>query len=621
MYGSRSARRDSGGSSDSGGSESVRGRPRAANERASPALYWVPDHALPGGAAALAGSRGGGSKQRNAAPNALQRPTGSWDFAPAGRPPRFAQQTGVVGASPRAATPPGRLPPAARNAPGSARNALPPADDNWYAQPPPGRSSGDAQRDYAPPGRSSGEAQRDYGGRDSVGAPAAGEPLGAGGDARLGALISDNLALLRNLMSGGAVPGAEPAGGDGVGALRSSLGAPMPRRGSSWNGTATAPAALAEEARWESPPMRTRAGRDSYGSSQGRDSYGGAGPGPSGRESYGGSAVGVATVPWPPQPPPRVSESFAGFLRPAPPQAPSRRGAPSGISEYGKEDGDPGAGAPDVLSAALQRRLQQQARELDDARRRTAELEAALEAAYSQADQAIAATAATAAAAASAADAAMSSPALAALLRRVEDAEMRAAHASEEAEVRASDAEARAADAEARAADAEARAAEAEERAAAAEERAQAAAEDAKARISAATSDAMRVQITQRHFDTATNAAAEAIAAAEAHAADAEAAMHDATQAVAAAEARAVAAEAEIPVLRRAAAAAEQALAADRESMRQLTQQLAALQAWSSETAAELRELRNTAARSLTPPPGMPSGGSLDGLLAAVRAS
>jgi hypothetical protein len=82
-----------------------------------------------------------------------------------------------------------------------------------------------------------------------------------------------------------------------------------------------------------------------------------------------------------------------------------------------------------------------------------------------------------------------------------------------------------------------------------------------------------------------------------------------------------VAAEAEIPVLRRAAAAAEQALAADRESMRQLTQQLAALQAWSSETAAELRELRATAARSLTPPPGMPSGGSLDGLLAAVRAS
>ena len=599
MYGSRGTRRDSGGSTDSGGSEGVRGRPRAANERASPALYWVPDHALPGGAPALARGSAGSKQQRNAAPPALPRPTGSWDFAPPGRPPRFAQQTGVVGASPRAATPPGRLPPAVRNAPGSARVPPPPAEDNWYAQPPSARSSGDAQRDY--------------GGRDSALSAAAGEPLGAGGDARLGALISDNLALLRNLMSGGAVPGAEPAGGDGVGALRSSLGAALPRRASSWNGAATAPAPATEE-RWDSPPARTRAGRDSYGSSQGRESYGG----PPGRDSYGGSAVGVATVPWPPQPPPRVSESFAGFLRPAPAPAPSRRVAP-GILEYGEDD--PGAGAPDVLSAALQRRLQQQARELDDARRRTAELEAALEAAHSQADQAIAATAATAAAAASAADAAMSSPALAALIRRVEDAEMRAAQASEEAEGRAADAEARAAEAEERAAAAEERAAAAEERAAAAEERAEAAAEDAKTRIAAATSDALRVQITQRHFDTATNAAAEAIAAAEAHAADAEAAMNAATQAVAAAEARAVAAEAEIPVLRRAAAAAEQALAADRDSMRQLTQQLAALQAWSSETAAELRELRATAARSLTPPPGMPSGGSLDGLLAAVRAS
>jgi hypothetical protein len=46
--------------------------------------------------------------------------------------------------------------------------------------------------------------------------------------------------------------------------------------------------------------------------------------------------------------------------------------------------------------------------------------------------------------------------------------------------------------------------------------------------------------------------------------------------------------------------------------------QLQALQSWSMETAAELRELRATAARSLTPPPGMQSSGALDGLLAAA---
>jgi hypothetical protein len=563
MYGSR-ASRDSRGSASSESGEASRRPGRAANERASPALYWVSDAALYGGNGGLTPARGGNGppKHYNSAPlNAP--PPGSWDMAPPGRPPRFASQSA---ASPRVgATPPSRMPPPQR-APftPAPRRAPPPAEDlGWGAQPPPARRSysGDAQRDYgapeAPPGGSGREA-------------------GTGGDARLGALIADNLSLLRSLMSGGAVPGAEAGSGDAVGELRSSL----PRRASSWNSASRVSVSSldSEGTRWESPPQR--------------------GPG---RESYGGSAVGVTTVPWPPPPPARVSEAFSGFLRPGPPQRHAH-----GIAEHGDDDG---GAAPDALAAALQRRLQQQARELDDARHRAEELEAALEAAHAQADQAIAATAATAAAAASAADAAMSSPALAALLHRVEAAETRAARAAE--------------DAEARAAEAEERAAHAEERCAEAEARAEAAASDARARISAATSDAMRVQVTQRHFDTATNAAAEAIAAAEARAAEAEAALEAAAQAVDAAEARAHAAEAEIPVLRRAAAAAEQALASDRETSRQLTGQLAALTSWSQETAAELRELRATAARSLTPPPGaQSSSGALDGLLAAaVRAS
>lgn len=571
MYGSR-ASRDSRGSASSGEGEAARRPGRAANERASPALYWVSDAALYGGNGGLTPARGatGRPKHSNSAPLNVPHP-GSWDLAPPGRPPRFASQ----GASPRvAATPPSRMPPPQR-APFTAPRRAPPAVDDagWGAQPPP------AARSY------SGDAQRDYGAPEAPPGGSGREAGGGGGDERLGALIADNLSLLRSLMSGGAVPSAEPAGTDAVGELRSSL----PRRASSWNSASRVSVSSldSEGTRWESPPRRGT-GRESVGA-------------PSGRESYGGSAVGVTSVPWPPPAPPRVSEAFSGFLRPGPPQRHSH-----GIAEHG-DDG--GGAAPDALAAALQRRLQQQARELDDARHRAAELEAALEAAHAQADQAIAATAATAAAAASAADAAMSSPALAALLHRVEAAETRAARAAE--------------DAEARAAEAEERAAHAEERAAEAEARAEAAASDARARIAAATSDAMRVQVTQRHFDTATNAAAEAIAAAEARAAEAEAALEAAAQAVDAAEARAHAAEAEIPVLRRAAAAAEQALASDRETSRQLTTQLAALQSWSQETAAELRELRATAARSLTPPPGaQSSSGALDGLLAAaVRAS
>jgi hypothetical protein len=539
------------------------GRLRAHNERASPALYWLTDAALAQQAPQL----------RSTAPpsrgNAARAAPPAWDHAPANKPAR-------VSSSSKPASPPRRQP--------SPRQVRRPRSAAEFIPHPSLRSGGGGGGSRA----SYFDDAYDYGADWSHAAPsvrAAGAAAEEGG--RLGGMIEDNLALLRELTGHGA--------GDA-----SALGA--------FAHTNAAPHNAPPQARYShvAPPPRTPAAAPQQDSGLGvggwRDgaahaawaASASASAPPHSRESYGGGAYGVASLPWPPQPPPRVSDTWAGFVRPSPQQHAQAQQAQQAhwhanddaASEHEPQAqqqqpvfataslGDLVSPARDV-TAALRVRLEAQGRELAAAQRRAADAEAALAAAHAGAAAVSAARGASNGAAAAPrgdADASHgSSTTLAALLRRVEDAEARAAAAGDEAAARAADAEARAADAE--------------------------------AALDATIADA---DAAERRAEAATATAAAAVAAA--------------TERAGAAEARAAAAESDLADLRRAAADAEQALAVDRDASAQLSAQLSALQAWSRETAAELRELRaaagGLAATAATAGAAAAAHGELDALLA-----